>query len=100
MSMVQVAKELRVQDLADVHQQTIANAIKQLGMRSYVRFVSIKSKRNGVAICSLFKLPHFTTVRRVRALISAKARVKRVERYSELQQWLKENANTVVCLCS
>ena len=73
-SMHQVAKELRVQDLARVTRQTIASAIKQLGMRSYVR--------------------------RVRALISAKAKVKRVERSTELQQWLKENPNTVVCLCS
>ena len=40
-SMVHVAKELRVQDLARVTRWTIANAIKQLGMRSYVRFVSI-----------------------------------------------------------
>ena len=35
-------------------------------------------------------------MRRVRALISAKAKVKRVERSMDLQEWLKENPNTVI----
>ena len=35
-------------------------------------------------------------VRRVRALISAKAKIKRVERSMDLQEWLKENPNTVI----
>ena len=33
---------------------------------------------------------------RCRALISAKTKTKRVERSKELQEWLKENPNTVI----
>ena len=62
--MVHVAKVLKVGTT------TVAKAIKDLGMRSYVR--------------------------RVRALISAKAKVKRVERSIDLQEWLLENPNTVI----
>ena len=51
-----------------VNERTIRRAIRDLGMSSYVR--------------------------RVRALISAKARVKRVERSKDLQEWLKENPGT------
>ena len=62
LSMVHVAKVL------GVGYTTVGQAIKDLGMKSYVR--------------------------RVRALISAKAKLKRVERSIDLQEWLKENPDT------
>ena len=37
-------------------------------------------------------------VRRIRALISTKAKAKRVERSIDLQEWLKENPGTGVKL--
>ena len=64
LSMVHVSKKM------GVNERTIRRAVRDLGMRSYVR--------------------------RVRALITTKAKAKRVERSIDLQEWLKENPNTVI----
>ena len=56
----------------EVSRWTVSRAVKDLGMKSFVR--------------------------RCRALISEKARVKRVERSQDLQQWMRENPDTPVML--
>ena len=61
---------VRVSKQVGVNERTIRRTLRDLGLKSYVR--------------------------RVRALISAKAKVKRVERSIDLLEFLKENPNTVI----